>query len=87
MSWYETLTSVPVLLAIAVGISAILYVVQQNPQPPEYYARQRQEAAQVAAGKSSAGAATESKDPKAKIAESLVSSHIIHRVCVASIVR
>lgn len=78
MSWYETLTSAPVLLAIAVGISAILYVLQANPQPREHWVKQQQEAARAAAGGTSgAGSgkqATETKDPKAKLAESIVSS-------------
>lgn len=76
MSWYETLTSAPVLLAIAVGISAILYVLQANPQPREHWVKQQQEAARAAAGSGSAGSgkqATETKDPKAKLAESIVS--------------
>lgn len=78
MSWYETLTSAPVLLAIAVGISAILYVLQANPQPREHWVKQQQEAARAASGAGSASGkqATEQKDPKAKLAESIVSLHI-----------
>lgn len=76
MSWYETLTSAPVLLAIAVGISAILYVLQANPQPREHWVKLQQEQAAKAAGSGGAGSgkqATETKDPKAKLAESIVS--------------
>lgn len=75
MSWYETLTSAPVLLAIAVGISALLYVIQSNPQPREHWLKQQQEQARAASTGNQATGQNQTRDPKTKLAESIVSAH------------